>query len=88
MDTLKDQGVSERTACKSVGISRCTYQYKSQHGASDTEPFRVRVVELSRKHKRYGYRRIAAMLRRNGELVNHTDELGCQAGVGVKELAA
>lgn len=70
VDNLKEQGVSERTACNSVGIRRSTYQYQSQKDVSEQEQFRVRVVELSRKHKRYGYRRITAMLRRGGESVN------------------
>lgn len=70
VDTLKERGVSERTACKSVGISRSTYQYKSQQGLSEMEQFRDRVVDLSRKHKRYGYRRITAVLRRE-ERINH-----------------
>ncbi len=83
VDTLKEQGVSERTVCKSVGISRSTYQYQSRENRSETVELTRRVVELSRKHKRYGYRRITAVLRRSGEAVNHTDELGCQAGVGV-----
>ncbi len=71
VDGLKEQGVPERTACKSVGLRRSTYQYQSQRSVSEQEQFRVRVVELSRKHKRYGYRRITAMLRREGESVNH-----------------
>jgi putative transposase len=66
---LKERGVSERAACKSVGLSRSTHQYGSRRRAPDG--LRGRVVELSRKHKRYGYRRITAMLRRSGESVNH-----------------
>ncbi len=83
---LMARGSSERTACKSVGLSRSTYRYKGSCESSDE--FKHRIVELSRQHKRYGYRRITAILRREGEQINHTDELGCQAGVGVKELAA
>lgn len=62
-------GNSERTACRSVGISRSTYRYKGS--GEPTDGLEHRIVELSRKHKRYGYRRITAMLRRNGETVNH-----------------
>jgi transposase InsO family protein len=71
VDTLKERGVSERRACLSVGLSRSTYQYESQRSAVGTDEFRHRVVELSREHKRYGYRRITAVLRRGGEAVNH-----------------
>ncbi len=65
MDTLKHHEVSERAACKSVGLGRSTYQYESRRRVSETE--QLRVVELSRKHERYGYRRITAMLRGQGE---------------------
>ena len=71
VDSLKEQGISERTACKSVGLRRSTYQYQSQRSVLEQEQFRVRVVELSGKQKRYGYGRITAMLRRGGEAVNH-----------------
>ncbi len=62
-------GVSERAACEAVGLHRSTYRY-SGRGEQSGE-LRERIVELAREHKRYGYRRIAAMLRRNGERVNH-----------------
>ncbi len=71
VDTLKERGVSERMACKSVGISRSTYQYESRGDGSRTVELTRRVVGLSREHKRYGYRRITAVLRRGGEAVNH-----------------
>ncbi len=64
VDRLKEQGISERAACKSVGISRSTYQYESQRSVSEQEQLRAQIVELSRQHKRYGYRRITAILRR------------------------
>ncbi len=71
VDTLKERGVGERTACKSVGISRSTYQYQSRTSPSETVELAHQVVELSRRHRRYGYRRITAMLRRSGAKVNH-----------------
>ncbi len=80
-------GGSEGTACEAVGISRSTYRYRGR-GKERSGELKHRIVSLASKHKRYGYRRITAVLRREGERVNHTDELGCQAGVGVKELAA
>ncbi len=71
VDTLKQRGIPERTACESVGIGRSTYQYESRRRVSEAERFRARIAELSRQHKRYGYRRITAILRRDGERVNH-----------------
>jgi transposase InsO family protein len=71
VDTLKERGVSERAACKSAGISRSTYQYESRRNQSETQELTRQVVELSREHKRYGYRRITAVLKRGGEEINH-----------------
>ena len=45
------------------------------------------IVELSRKHPRYGYRRITAMRERAGEMVNpkRTQRVRPQEGVGVSK---
>ncbi len=67
---LVARGCSERTACRAVGISRSTYRYKGRD-LEHTDELDARIVELSSKHKRYGYRRITAILRRSGEQVNH-----------------
>jgi len=67
---LVARGVSERMACEAAGINRSTYRYGSRRCAGETEELKRRVVELSSQHKRYGYRRITAMLRR-GERINH-----------------
>ncbi len=61
-------GVSERVACEAVGLHRSTYRY-SRCGKQSGE-LKQRIIELASKHKRYGYRRITAMLRRD-ERVNH-----------------
>jgi transposase InsO family protein len=66
---LVDRGVSERTACKAVGLNRSTYRYKG-NGFKGSEVLKSRIVELSNQHRRYGYRRITAILRRD-ERVNH-----------------
>ena len=62
-------GVSERAACEAVGLHRSTYRYNGRGEAS--RELRERILGLARKHRRYGYRRIAAILRRDGERVNH-----------------
>ncbi len=63
-------GVSERTACEVVGLHRSTYRYRGQGGEQPGE-LRQRILSLAREHKRYGYRRVTALLRRDGEHVNH-----------------
>ena len=66
---LLERGISERTACKAVGMSRSTYRYTG-HGDERSSELKDRIVGLAGKHKRYGYRRITAILRRE-ERVNH-----------------
>ncbi len=52
-----------------MGISRSTYRY-NRRGIDHATEFRHRVVNLASQHKRYGYRRITALLKRD-ERVNH-----------------
>jgi len=62
-------GVSERTACRVLGQHRST-QRKLARTADDEAALTADVVELARRYGRYGYRRIAALLRRAGWQVN------------------
>jgi putative transposase len=57
------------SACRALGLARSSF-YRS--GRESLEKCRVRkeVVELSARHPRYGYRRITALLRREGFEVN------------------
>ncbi len=61
--------MSQRRACKAAGQHRSTQQYVSKsHGR--TCELTARMVELSRENPRYGYRRIHALLLREGWQVN------------------
>ncbi len=62
--------VSERRACQVVGQCRATQQYIPQR-ADDEPALRARMVALAREYGRYGYRRVTALLRHEGWLVNH-----------------
>jgi hypothetical protein len=62
-------GVSERTACRVLGQHRST-QRKVARTADDEAALTADIVELARCYGRYGYRRIAALLRRAGWQVN------------------
>jgi len=66
---LRDRGLSERQACRLVGVSRSTARYRP-HPRDDT-PLAERLRKLARRKKRYGYRRAWATLRRAGERINH-----------------
>jgi putative transposase len=62
-------GVSERRACAALGQHRST-QRKAPQGAEDEERLRADIIELARQYGRYGYRKIAALLRHAGWVVN------------------
>ncbi len=62
--------VSERRACQVVGQWRATQQYVPKR-TDDEEALCERIVSLAREYGRYGYRRITALLRHEGWVVNH-----------------
>lgn len=61
--------MSERRACRAVSQPRSTQRYSPRH-RSDEKKLLKRIVYLSRRHPRYGYRRIWALLRREGWRIN------------------
>jgi putative transposase len=56
-------------ACRALGLSRSSY-YRSGRASLESRRIRKEVLELSTKHPRYGYRRIRALMRREGFEVN------------------
>ena len=62
--------VSKRRACRVLQHCRATQRYVPQP-ADDEERLRTRIIEVARAYGPYGYRRITALLRREGWLVNH-----------------
>src|SRR3954447_6401037 len=61
--------VSERRACAALGQHRST-QRKIPQGRDDEERLTADLIELARQYGRYGYRKIAELLRRAGWRVN------------------
>ncbi len=61
--------ISERRACAALGQHRST-QRKIPRGREDSARLTDDVIELARQYGRYGYRKIAELLRRAGWLVN------------------
>src|SRR5690554_410162 len=61
--------VSERRACKVLGQPRSSQRYQALRPALDVELVR-RLHELSAENPRFGYRRITALLDREGWRVN------------------
>jgi len=62
--------ISERHACRLVELGRSTQRYHSRRAERDTV-LRARLKELAAKRMRFGYRRLTAMLVREGIEVNH-----------------
>ena len=54
--------VSERRACAALGQHRST-QRKAPRGRDDEERLTADTIELARRYGRYGYRKVAALLR-------------------------
>jgi transposase InsO family protein len=66
---MKRLGVSERFACKVLGQHRST-QRKKPRTADDEAALTAGIIELAKQYGRYGYRRITALLRAAGWVVN------------------
>ena len=63
-------GVSERRACRVLRQHRST-QRRARLVPDDEDILNARIVALASEYGRYGYRRITALLRREGWHVNH-----------------
>jgi putative transposase len=61
--------MSERRACKIIGCVRMTVRYRSRR--PDDAELRVRLRALAHERRRFGYRRLHVLLRREGFKVNH-----------------
>ncbi|QDU71557.1 hypothetical protein Pan265_14070 [Mucisphaera calidilacus] len=62
--------MSERRACKTLGQPRSTQRYAPSE-RDDEKPLTRRIIDPAAAFGRYGYRRITALLRREGWRVNH-----------------
>lgn len=61
-------GVSESRACRVIGISRSVYLYVARR--KDDRPLRMQLRELAEARRRFGYRRLHVLLRREGWAIN------------------
>jgi len=62
--------MSERHACRLMGLARSTNRYRVRKAGRDAA-LRTRLKELAAKRMRFGYRRLTAMLVREGITANH-----------------
>jgi len=61
--------VSERRVCAALGQHRST-QRQAPRGREDEDRLTADIIELARQYGRYGYRKVTALLREAGWLVN------------------
>lgn len=61
-------GMSERRACAVVGADRTSMRYRSCR--ADDGDLRLRLRELAKERRRFGYRRLHILLRRDGITIN------------------
>jgi putative transposase len=57
--------VSERRACRVLGVDRSSHRYRSRR--PDDAALRTRLRALAHDRRRFGYRRLFVLLRRDGE---------------------
>ncbi|MCA1458895.1 IS3 family transposase [Bradyrhizobium sp. BRP22] len=62
-------GMSERRACKAIGCCRMTIRYRTTR--ADDAALRQRMRAIAEVRRRFGYRRLHVLLKREGYLVNH-----------------
>ncbi|GGL72075.1 hypothetical protein GCM10011392_28320 [Wenxinia marina] len=81
-------GLSEQRACRIVGADRKMVRYQAQR-APDTV-LRGRLRELANERRRFGYRRLFVLLRREGEPsgINRIYRLYREEGLSVRKRKA
>ncbi|MCH7622617.1 MAG: IS3 family transposase [Nitrospinae bacterium] len=57
---------SLRRACQYFELHRSTYQYEPKESTEYRHKLVARIIAFSKKHSRYGYRRIRALLAHEG----------------------
>jgi len=61
--------MSERRACKAIACCRMTIRYESTR--PDDRDLRERMKAIAHERRRFGYRRVHILLKREGYVVNH-----------------
>ena len=61
-------GMGERQACRVIGADRTSMRYQSRR--DDDGPVREKLRELAHQRRRFGYRRLHVLLRREGIAIN------------------
>ena len=77
-------GMSERRACSVIGADRKSMRYCSRR--ADDADLREKLRALAQERRRFGYRRLHILLRRDGVLINRkkTQRLYREEGLAVR----
>jgi transposase InsO family protein len=81
---VEEEGYPVRRACRYFQLYRSTFQYRLQRPQEKHARLIERLTALSWKHPRYGYRRIVALLRREGWTVSKKQVQRLRRLVGLK----
>lgn len=65
---ITEHKLSERTACKLIGISRSSHRYTPIE--SNDDELRQQIKQLSVQYPKYGYLMLHGILRRDGRVIN------------------
>ena len=82
---MKTKGYNQKRACALAGIDPSVYRRRSKR-AADTE-LRARKKELASERRRFGYRRLHILLKREGWKLNWKKlyRLYCEEGLTVRK---
>ncbi len=65
---IEEKSYSQRRACELVGMSPRIYRYRSRR--PDDVGLRIRLRKLAAERRRFGYRRLHLVLKRQGVTIN------------------
>lgn len=77
-------GMSERRACRVIDVDRKSVRYRSTR--DDDAELREKLRELANRRRRFGYRRLHILLRREGVMINRkkTQRIYREEGLAVR----
>lgn len=84
--SVHESGHPAAAVCRALGVPRSAF-YRLPRRSRPSQELEQRVVELSERHPRYGYRRITALLRRAGACVNpkRVQRIRAEGGLKVRK---
>lgn len=84
---VDEQLLSVRRACRALRLSRSTFFFKKSADSDRQKRLETAINRLSQEYPRYGYRRITAMLRREGWVVsfNKVQKIRRELGLRVSQ---